>query len=206
MTPKLLTLSLIGVSLAWMPGPAASVTIDFGDELFSESSAFSGYLLPWVEDGFAVYDLNNPTFTTAASIGKTAVPGDEPRLRLGQTVTVRIEQLGPPLGSDALGSFDLLSLDSENTAFADGATLKLITSKGGMADIAAESTHLFAGPLFQQVTFFDIVLGGSGVAFLDNFVVNPTVPNPVPIPAAAWLFGTALMGLIGLRSRYGLRR
>jgi hypothetical protein len=27
------------------------------------------------------------------------------------------------------------------------------------------------------------------------------VPNPVPIPAAAWLFGSALLGVVGLGYR-----
>jgi hypothetical protein len=40
------------------------------------------------------------------------------------------------------------------------------------------STRLFSVPLFQT----------SGLAI---------PPNPIPIPAAIWLFGTALIGLVG---------
>ena len=39
----------------------------------------------------------------------------------------------------------------------------------------------------------------------DNLVINPSVvpspPSAVPVPAAVWLFGTALIGLIGFGKR-----
>ena len=74
-----------------------------------------------------------------------------------------------------------------------------------------------------SVTGFDIQIGGFsftdtpiileagsyaisylGVASLDNslisFTVNATI-NEVPVPAAVWLFGSALMGLVGASRR-----
>jgi hypothetical protein len=41
----------------------------------------------------------------------------------------------------------------------------------------------------------------------DNLVINPSVvppplpPSAVPVPAAVWLFGTALIGLVGFGKR-----
>lgn len=40
--------------------------------------------------------------------------------------------------------------------------------------------------------------GGDSVAFTSNFDVEPVV---VPVPAAAWLFGSGLLGLVGLARR-----
>ena len=37
---------------------------------------------------------------------------------------------------------------------------------------------------------------------VDNFSLNaPNTPNPVPLPAAVWLFGSGLLGLIGVARR-----
>ncbi len=42
------------------------------------------------------------------------------------------------------------------------------------------------------------VAGGVTVA-IDNFSLDaPNTPNPVPVPAAVWLFGSGLLGLIGV--------
>jgi ABC-type antimicrobial peptide transport system permease subunit len=38
-------------------------------------------------------------------------------------------------------------------------------------------------------------------AALDNVSVLAVNPNPVPVPAAVWLFGTALIGLVGFGKR-----
>jgi hypothetical protein len=39
-------------------------------------------------------------------------------------------------------------------------------------------------------------------ATADGYLLNVTLsPSPVPVPAALWLFGTALIGLIGVSRR-----
>lgn len=54
--------------------------------------------------------------------------------------------------------------------------------------------------LFQSLTETNGLLEGWGAA-LDNVSVVAANPNPIPVPAAFWLFGTALIGLIGFRKR-----
>jgi hypothetical protein len=48
------------------------------------------------------------------------------------------------------------------------------------------------------VTFDSVMMTSSNYAFE---VDNVTVGNPVPIPTAAWLLGSGLMGLVGIRRR-----
>jgi len=51
---------------------------------------------------------------------------------------------------------------------------------------------------------FGIDVASSGananIAF-DNLIVNYDAVSPVPLPAAVWLFGSGLLGLIGIRRR-----
>lgn len=37
--------------------------------------------------------------------------------------------------------------------------------------------------------------------YLGDIITNPNPPNPVPVPAAVWLFGSALAGLVGTARR-----
>ncbi|ARN74482.1 hypothetical protein [Oceanicoccus sagamiensis] len=43
------------------------------------------------------------------------------------------------------------------------------------------------------------MIASSGFSVSGNFVSVPAPPSAVPVPAAAWLFGSALLGLIGVR-------
>jgi len=56
----------------------------------------------------------------------------------------------------------------------------------------------------EGILGFGIDVASSGVdaniAF-DNLIVNYDAVSPVPLPAAVWLFGSGLLGLIGFRSR-----
>jgi hypothetical protein len=54
------------------------------------------------------------------------------------------------------------------------------------------------GTAEAQILLIHIATGGSGAIFLDD--ASLTV-SQVPVPAAAWLFGSALMGLVGLSRR-----
>jgi hypothetical protein len=51
--------------------------------------------------------------------------------------------------------------------------------------------------------FFDEDSGGDdiGVIGFGATVMTELTPSPVPIPAAAWLFGSALLGLVGIKRR-----
>jgi hypothetical protein len=47
-----------------------------------------------------------------------------------------------------------------------------------------------------------LAIGGEGFGFGDSYGYNLDASfAPVPVPAAVWLFGSALMGIAGLRRR-----
>lgn len=46
-------------------------------------------------------------------------------------------------------------------------------------------------------------VGINGSAPLSGSIIGTVVPSSVPVPAAAWLFGSALLGLAGVRRRGG---
>ena len=62
----------------------------------------------------------------------------------------------------------------------------------------------------DTIRYASIIHGGPGALIDDgddeiNSVLgltgNFTPPNPIPVPAAIWLFGTALIGLVGFDKR-----
>ena len=80
----------------------------------------------------------------------------------------------------------------------------LFTTQSG-----TESFAVNAGDIFGfRITSEDSLLGPATVA-ISNFSApeTPAVPttpgdvSPVPVPAAVWLFGTGLIGLIGMRKK-----
>lgn len=55
--------------------------------------------------------------------------------------------------------------------------------------------------LLPSTGVYTIAIGGEGfLSFADSYNYNMNV-NAVPVPAAVWLFGSAIAGLIGLRRR-----
>ena len=61
-----------------------------------------------------------------------------------------------------------------------------------------------SGPIAGKIDYVggDAILDGAIETNLDlRFRVSPLSVSAVPIPAAAWLFGTALIGLVGLGKR-----
>jgi hypothetical protein len=57
-------------------------------------------------------------------------------------------------------------------------------------------TLTFSNSLFSDITWFQIYSNG-GATQIDNANFTPKA-SPVPIPGAAWLLGSGLVGLVGL--------
>jgi hypothetical protein len=60
--------------------------------------------------------------------------------------------------------------------------------------------------LFDYIIAWDTSVAGSPIDGVDGFWsisgFGAVVASPVPVPAAVWLFGSALFGLIGYSRRY----
>ncbi|GFE49062.1 hypothetical protein So717_08150 [Roseobacter cerasinus] len=66
---------------------------------------------------------------------------------------------------------------------------------------------LFDSPVIAGATVqagfipIDEATSGSSVVAMDDFIFGEPTPAPVPLPAGAWLLGSALLGAAGLRRR-----
>jgi hypothetical protein len=72
---------------------------------------------------------------------------------------------------------------------------------------AIESTVIsFAGGPFDYLRIVDVTAlvapASWSAKFGDGFDINAVGVNPVPIPTAAWLLGTGLVGLVGIRRKF----
>jgi hypothetical protein len=58
---------------------------------------------------------------------------------------------------------------------------------------------LSSSTAIRSFSFFDSV--GTGGSAIDNLILDTGSVSAVPVPAAVWLFGTALIGLVGFGKR-----
>lgn len=97
------------------------------------------------------------------------------------------------------GSFSIQSMDFA----ASGTTPSLVTLEGTYFAGGTITESIWFTPYFDTYTFSAAWSGLSEISFIgqesqmyDNFVLNEPVVV-VPVPAAIWLFGSGLIGLIG---------
>ncbi|MEW8029365.1 MAG: hypothetical protein AB2792_08390 [Candidatus Thiodiazotropha sp.] len=105
---------------------------------------------------------------------------------------------GVPAETTFLTSADGSAFDLTSLQVFQSAQGLNFTADGGAFLNSTDLGTIFFGPEFQDITLLriDIPCRGPGASCrvtLDNIDVNP-----VPIPAAVWLFGSGLLGLIGL--------
>lgn len=80
-----------------------------------------------------------------------------------------------------------------------------VTDSFGSTDIFSMADG-FNGDVYKQTSAiltlaFDVNGSNTGSVFVDTFAFADTAVNPVPVPAAAWLFASALLGLAGVSRR-----
>ena len=100
--------------------------------------------------------------------------------------------------TDALFSFRTNPGTSTFTAFLDGALQETFMA----ATDADQTPGRYYG--FENIIFDKITVSAntsSGTNIIDNLQFNAASPSAVPVPAAVWLFGTALIGLVGFGRR-----
>lgn len=115
--------------------------------------------------------------------------------------------------------YDTIDASEDNIHFDSSGTWLVLPIGGidmsggnvnGDGTITIAFNGLWTGP--QPLSFFDgpaaaaqasgstILFGGSTMVFLDG-ELTLTAITEVPIPTAAWLFGSALLGLVGIRRK-----
>ena len=83
----------------------------------------------------------------------------------------------------------------------DASSVNFLFEGGGL--LANESSYFFffdsTATNYAKTAFFDLTGTGSGGPISDSFAAYS--PSAVPVPAAVWLLGSGLLGLIGIARR-----
>ena len=178
---KLIFVTVLLLGAVFPTGPrAATVIIDF-------DAATPGSLLTgnYLENGFTMERLSGHyDFISSGGTGNTPY--------LGLDVA----------GSESLsevrftgGLFNLLSLDvmyAASEGLGENQTLK--SSAGGLMQLSTTGVHNFSGPSWSNLSWITL---SSNVNIAGPGFDTITVAT-VPIPAAFLLFGSGLIGLIGM--------
>ena len=180
---------IIGCILSVSVSPAAAATLDYN----SVSNI-------WTFDGFGATGVGSFT-----RLGSGGLAGDGPHTRSGKSVTFgwNISQSGGWLYYDQGGASESYTdfwWTSDFSFRVTGARWTNnpgpITASGGFG---LGTSQLLLGTAIAQGTLLDGTFSYIGDPQRPYVIYTPT--SPIPIPAAAWLFGSALLGFLGLRRK-----
>ena len=194
-------------SLSFDPGntfsgtaPAGSLTADFTDvaggaQLVITSNLAAGENL---DPGKALYFNINPSKDSLLPSLTFTLTGNT-----GFSEAASVMTGADSFKADGDGNYDINFTFSPSTkAFTTGEsqTYKITTASGTISasDFVnyLSSTGGGNGNWLAAIHVQNTPSGGSGSAW-----VGATEVTPVPLPAAAWLFGPGLLGLVGMRKR-----
>ena len=105
-----------------------------------------------------------------------------------------------------IGTNYLIELFLADNSFETGTVTASFGSTLGVSVTGADTSTTYSGYSFTHTatsTLTDFIFGGtvtSGTFFIDDVSIDVS-PSAVPVPAAVWLFGTALIGLVGFGKR-----
>jgi len=206
--------------------PTATSIVNANDTLSLELSLYEGYLSPGQEAGtvppgnwFESYNSSQITLTNVNFAldwnGKLAVNVDGAGIRTpteAVTFDSSCTSTGFFLGGECQGLFsgdgtwDTSAIYQPSDIEYDDLYGGYVGTTSGLLTVSFDSQTFDGGRwdfIFLELTYiefcedspndFQCVYGG---AIADNFV-----DNYVPVPAAAWLFGSALVGLLGVRRK-----
>lgn len=197
--PKLLPLLTLSVSLASVSVSAATLRITAFDDINEVESGVNAEL---GDTDFAGFDMVFDNSTGAYEIkvfADSAKPfHDNVRLNINmynETVSGTYISGTSILFSDNLNDLNLANSTTQLTL--TGQNSLLTSWNEGDSILLAQSSPGFASGIYDNV--------GEGVPLTGDSlpITTPlyTTVSAVPIPAAAWLFGSALLGLAGIKRR-----
>ena len=179
---------------------AGLVTVDFEDTL----PTYFG-LSTYQEDGFTVtsdvpdgtlIDVNN---VVRGNLGVFSGGTDSQSLFWGENGSVSTISLA----NDSGLAFSLLSLDASSFTNLAGQLTVIGTLQGGgtVQQILSLNSTLSTYSLIGMTGLSGVDISFDGAASFAPFDLDNIQMNVVPIPAAVWLFGSALVGIMGWSRR-----
>lgn len=146
-----------------------------------------------------------PNITVVGSPGDTSMQFDDYRLYVVGNLYIDYSVFSDDVYGLVAGQGTTLSLTAENISLYDGTpqTIDFVDAFTVMylSDYLLPSEISFTGDLllFSDAAFTDANLYFEASESL--FVGNYSFYAPVPVPAAVWMLGSGLVGLIGLKRR-----
>lgn len=200
---KLLTLSALALAMQPLAALAAPVTLQSNWECATASCSFTGtgVLTLTYDDTAAGVADGNATFPSSSyydAITAATMTFGNFSFTLDSTVQSRIQvRQGRDAGYDALLSFSLR--DAGNAQYHFTATIEDHDQTNGGVELS-----WLAGLLDDEATTATLLPNGVGPnapGGLPYWLLQETALTQVPVPAAAWLFGSSMLGLAGLARR-----
>lgn len=156
---------------------------------------------PLVTNNFAITNTgaSTQTFTISTSIGVLpAIPSGLMRGTAAFTLTSNPLGSGATLATSGASIYQGLIDGTTARTLWDSNTFTTTTSTSGNLDFGFPSFEIAPEPIDTSIgiTITFSLSAGDSASFTSNFEVVP-----VPLPAALWLFGSGLIGLVGIARR-----
>ncbi|MEH6591109.1 MAG: VPLPA-CTERM sorting domain-containing protein [Halioglobus sp.] len=180
--PKLLTISALSIVTA--------------QAAYAATHTFSG-------DGSLVGQTGTPSFVNSAYSysGEGTLVGNDFSGDLIQGITGVLA----PSNIFTTFNFDITTgLGSSTVTACTGASLvcnPILPTIGTPAAISAYDTGTITGDFATAASWSQIFVVDTGYGLADSNSTIIATANAVPVPAAAWLFGSALLGLAGIKRK-----
>ena len=192
----------------------AAITVDIAADGGFEAGNLDAWTVFEIGGGTAGVSTDNPSSGTYSAVATCDTGGNPCDVLLknanrgigiveaGSEITIKFDYRGTQLDGGVIFAELFSELEGGGTSAAE------ILSGGPLFGTSQWQTAMFTTTLGSDVSggvTLQLKSGCGGAAtclseaYFDN--VEMLVPAPVPLPAAAWLFGSALMGLVGLSRR-----
>jgi len=188
----------------------AVVTDKSFNATLSSPTDFSGKV--WTAHHMNIFGAGTYTFDTSCTAATAAcVPGGTASKKY--TLTVGAGQVGAHLlfNWSTSTNIDVVLLWDMNKSWAGTGTTSPFQDGGGntmntvwdFVSIDTPASTIAAGALADETNDYSgtKMIDGPFIGQSANFNVNLVQPSAVPVPAAAWLLGSGLLGLVGVARR-----
>lgn len=193
----------------------------FGGATFTTDNTFSVDNVDYYEEGGVKFDFIGPSGNPFSyhvgdyyGVGNDVIHGHWDAGPFGDMGSINVEKLDNTAFD--LNYFKITTNTANGGGAASGSEEVYINALADGVNIsfsmllpsddwgfAGPNSEIYLGTEFDGIKAFSFTYGSNAVGFgLDEFFIDEAAPPPsVPVPAAVWLFGSGLLGLVGVARR-----
>ena len=210
-----------GVAQAVLIDFTGGTVYQFGGATFTTNNAINVDDVDYYEEDGVKFDFIGPSGDPFSynigdyyAVGNDVIHGHWAAGSFGDMESIRVEKLDNT--SFDLNYFKITSNTDCGGCDASGSEEVYINALSNGVDIsfsmllpsddwgfAGPNSEIYLGTEFDGIKAFSFTYGSGAEGFgLDEFFIDQEAPPPaVPVPAAVWLFGSGLLGLVGIARR-----